>query len=274
MNVINNTGLQLNGRLTFNGHEIHAVSLDLEGTLVNLEPLNFAAHVAAAERVGITINPDNFGETSRMCPHFFGGPNKAIVEELVKAGGGTITADELLLFDRKQFDNLLVAFDTIDTRPGAIELLAALEKNRIPMTLVSVTEPRHVAAMLERSELKHFFPKERTILLPDVAKPKPDPEAYLLAAQRMNVEARHHLIFEDSPSGIKAAVDASAHVIAMPVDARPETVDHLRGLGAHLISNDWRTLGRDVIAAHEGALGSREGSLSYHPFNDGRGSRL
>ena len=275
MNQPNSAGLKLNGRLTFNDYDILGASFDLEGTLVNLEPLNFAAHVAAAKKVGVTIDPDNFDETRRISAHFFGGPNKAIAAELVAAGGGGMAADELLAYDREQFDLLLQAFDTIDTRPGAIQLLTALERNGTPMTLVSVTEPRHATLMLERSGLRRFFPQERTILLHDVTHPKPHPEGYLLAAKRMGIDALHHLVAEDSPSGVRAGVAAGAHVIAIPVDARTEIVDHLRELGAHLVINDWGELGKDVIAAHEGAARwPTEGDLSYQPFHDGRGNRL
>ena len=55
----------------------------------------------------------------------------------------------------------------------------------------------------------------------DVKQPKPDPEIYLLAAQRLGVEPQDCLVLEDSPNGVRAGVAAGMNVIAV---ATPFTV--------------------------------------------------
>jgi beta-phosphoglucomutase-like phosphatase (HAD superfamily) len=49
----------------------------------------------------------------------------------------------------------------------------------------------------------------------DVQNAKPDPEIYLLAAQRMGVEPKDCIVIEDSPSGVRAAVAARMNVVAL-----------------------------------------------------------
>ena len=49
----------------------------------------------------------------------------------------------------------------------------------------------------------------------DVQNPKPDPEIYLLAAQKLDVQPQDCLVLEDSPSGVRAGVAAGMNVIAL-----------------------------------------------------------
>ena len=49
----------------------------------------------------------------------------------------------------------------------------------------------------------------------DVEKAKPDPEIYLLAAQRLGVEPQDCLVLEDSPNGVRSGVAAGMNVIAV-----------------------------------------------------------
>ena len=49
----------------------------------------------------------------------------------------------------------------------------------------------------------------------DVDNPKPDPEIYLLAAQRLGVEPQECIVIEDLPSGVRAAVAAQMNVVAL-----------------------------------------------------------
>ena len=55
----------------------------------------------------------------------------------------------------------------------------------------------------------------------DVEKPKPDPEIYLMAAQKLEVQPQDCLVLEDSPNGVRAGVAAGMNVIAL---ATPFTI--------------------------------------------------
>ena len=62
----------------------------------------------------------------------------------------------------------------------------------------------------------------------DVKNPKPDPEAYLKAAQQLDIEIENCLILEDSPTGVKAATASGAFVIAVPHFVQIEPRNRLR----------------------------------------------
>ena len=97
--------------------------------------------------------------------------------------------------------------------PGALELLEDLNQNKIPTALVSAS-PRVLVDAVLRSIPEHSF--SFSLSADDVFNPKPDPEAYLKAAERFGVDISECLILEDSPNGVRAATASGAFTIAVP----------------------------------------------------------
>ena len=63
---------------------------------------------------------------------------------------------------------------------------------------------------MEKSNLSKYL--EFMLSNQDVTKAKPDPEIYLTAIARLNLNPEECLIVEDNPNGIKAARDSGGHV--------------------------------------------------------------
>ena len=97
--------------------------------------------------------------------------------------------------------------------PGALELLNDLKYNDIPTALVSAS-PRVLVDAVLRSVPDHSF--SFSLSADDVVNPKPDPEAYLKAAERFDANIKDCLILEDSPNGVRAATASGAFTIAVP----------------------------------------------------------
>ena len=99
------------------------------------------------------------------------------------------------------------------TMPGAVELVRELQTYGIKTALVSASPRNIVDAVLDN--LGHdLFPF--SISADDVTRTKPDPEAYLKAAEMSGSEITNCLIFEDSLTGMKAAVASGAYLIGVP----------------------------------------------------------
>jgi HAD superfamily hydrolase (TIGR01509 family) len=99
------------------------------------------------------------------------------------------------------------------TMPGAVELVRELQSHGVKTALVSASPRNIVDAVLDN--LGHdLFPF--SISSDDVVNTKPDPEGYLKAAAISNSEIANCLIFEDSLTGMKAAVASGARLIAVP----------------------------------------------------------
>jgi HAD superfamily hydrolase (TIGR01509 family) len=115
--------------------------------------------------------------------------------------------------------------------PGVDDLLDELQAARIPAAVATSGTRDYVDYILTRLNLKDRF---RFILTADdIQHGKPDPEVYLLAAQRLGVLPAEMLVLEDSANGCRAAVAAGAFTVAVP---NRHTRDHIFA-GARFIAD-------------------------------------
>ena len=94
------------------GIPIEGAAFDLEGTVIDLEPLHFAAHIETAKSVGVILDLDDPTTFTENIPHFIGGPYEALIEEIVtlaqKRGmlhAISVESRQQLLRDLSEYDN-------------------------------------------------------------------------------------------------------------------------------------------------------------------------
>ncbi|MEU0354385.1 HAD-IA family hydrolase [Streptomyces cyaneofuscatus] len=201
-----------------------AVLLDMDGTLVDTEPLwlDAAREVAAAHGHALT-DEEGAGVLGRTCAD--------TAAYLATLSPGT-TADEALESDLE--DTFLAAVEKgVRLRPGARDLLDRLADGNIPAALVSASPRRVVDAVLKTLGAEVF---RTTVADGETDRSKPHPDPYLEAAARLRLPPGACLVVEDSPTGIAAAEAAGCRVVAVPsatpVDAAPgrrvlESLAHL-----------------------------------------------
>lgn len=137
-----------------------------------------------------------------------------------------------------------VVADEVQAIPGVREALLAID---LPLAVASNSRLHNVEASLRRAGLTervagNIFCAEM------VASPKPAPDVYLLAAERMGVAPGHCLVVEDSPTGVLAARTAGMQVIGFTGASHiPAGHDHaLRELGVSAVISDMRDLAMTV----------------------------
>lgn len=102
--------------------------------------------------------------------------------------------------------------DGISALPGAVQLLERLEALSMPWAIVTsgsvpVARARHAAGELATPEI--FITAEL------VAKGKPNPDPYLLGAQRLGLKPEECVVVEDAPAGVLSGLAAGCKVIAV-----------------------------------------------------------
>jgi len=107
----------------------------------------------------------------------------------------------------------------IETLPGARDLLESMSLER--WAIVTSATDRLLVARLRAAGLPQ---PERLISANMVSRGKPDPQPYLLGAQRLGVAAAECLVFEDAPSGVRAGVAAGARVVGVLGTTPAETL--------------------------------------------------
>jgi HAD superfamily hydrolase (TIGR01509 family) len=178
-----------------------AVLWDLDGTIVDTEPLWMAAeHELAAAHGKIWTEEDAL----QLVGNSLIASGEYIRDRLELA----MTAEEVVDF---LVDRLAASLrGHVEWRPGARELITALAEVGVPQALVtmsyaSIAEP--VAAVL---------PFAAAVTGDAVSRPKPFPDPYLLAAEKLGVDASRCLAIEDSRTGATSANAAGCDVLAVP----------------------------------------------------------
>ena len=102
----------------------------------------------------------------------------------------------------------------IDVKPGAHHLLACLAKMQVPRAVATSSSGTKARAILDRVGLWQFIP--HLTGGDEVQAGKPAPDVYLDAAKKLGVAAPRCIAFEDSETGITAALAAGMRVIQIP----------------------------------------------------------
>jgi len=183
-----------------------ACLFDLDGLLLDTEPLHGQAWQAAARHFGGELSEQELlqlqGQRRRE--------NAARVCELLPQP----VSIEALLAVRQPIAEQLLA--TAQPLPGARELVERCHHNGIPMALATSSGSDSVAiktaphAWLERISVRVTGDD------PELKAGKPAPDVFLLAAARLGVAAEQCWAFEDSLAGAMAAVAAGCRVFVCP----------------------------------------------------------
>lgn len=193
---------------------IQAVIFDMDGILINSEPLWRIAMQKSMAKVGLVIEKETFKETQglridEVVAHWFRKlPWEGMsVEELTSDILDELTV--LILSEGKALE-------------GVYDLIRLLETNKIPMAVASSSPHRILTACLTAMELREKF--DIVCSAEDEKRGKPDPAVYNRAADALGVRAEHCLVFEDSFNGMVSALAAGMKVVAVPEEHvyRPE----------------------------------------------------
>ncbi|GAC1408149.1 MAG: HAD family phosphatase [Chloroflexota bacterium] len=123
--------------------------------------------------------------------------------------------------------------DYLPLLPGAVDSVALLA-NYFPLGLASSSPQSLIEYVLEKANLRNHF---SVILSADEAgKGKPNPDVFLIAAERLGQFPSHIVVFEDSSAGILAAKAAGMTVVAVPNEHFPPTQAALSQAHATLTS--------------------------------------
>jgi HAD superfamily hydrolase (TIGR01509 family) len=183
---------------------LQAVLFDMDGLLVDSEPLWYEAERSVIDRLG--------GSWTESDQHALVGGSMAVTVRYLLSKGTRPASPAVVA--RWLADSMaeLVTTRPLPVMPGARELLAEVAASGLPYALVTSSEREIMDIALGR--LGARFPV--TVCAGDVSRCKPAPECYLLAAAKLSVDPRRCVALEDSPNGVAAAEAAGCVTIAVP----------------------------------------------------------
>lgn len=173
-----------------------AVLADMDGTLVDSDGAVERSWAAWARR--FDVDP---AAVLEVCHG--GTPRGLAVRFRPDLDDAGLDAAERVMNDLEYADTADIA-----AAPGALALVAALERTRTPWAVVTNADRRLAKIRLNAAGIR----APMVITLDDVEAGKPDPAGYRLAAARLGVPVESCLVVEDSPAGVAAGRSAGAEV--------------------------------------------------------------
>ncbi|MFC4336991.1 HAD family hydrolase [Salininema proteolyticum] len=189
-----------------------ALLWDMDGTLIDTEPLWDEVMEEILAEHGRAM-------TSEIRHSMVGSSESGSIPIMLDASG--------LEPDAENYEWMRVQFNTRITAKfqrgvahlaGAQDMLREAAAAGIPQALVTSTNRELTEHLLPHIGRGHF---DLTVTSSDIERPKPDPQPYLRAAEKLGVDPADALVLEDSPTGIRAAVAAGANVVAVPSPVPP-----------------------------------------------------
>jgi HAD superfamily hydrolase (TIGR01509 family) len=201
-----------------------ALLFDLDGTLVESDPLHLAAFNAVLAPFGRTLDMDGYQT------HVMGRPNSEIMARLLP--GESRNHEDLAIHKEAMFRDSLP--DQIEPVAGIHALLDWSDENGAGLAIVTNAPRKNAEAMLAACGLAGRF--ETIIIGDECARPKPDPLPFQEAMRALGTNPSRSIAFEDSPSGLRAARASGARVFGLRTGLEDA---QLRQAGAHQSIQDF-----------------------------------
>lgn len=174
----------------------YAVIFDMDGVLIDSEPLHDQVQRRFARELGIELSPDFFDR-------FRGVDGRTFWSYVVDQHGLELSVEDLLEEDRDRYIAAIESDTDIEAIQGAHALIQRLRTDDVPLALASSSSRRQIRAVLDRLDLQSAFRVQ--VGGDELETGKPDPAIFRLAAERLGLPPARCVVIEDSAHGVQAA---------------------------------------------------------------------
>jgi mannitol-1-/sugar-/sorbitol-6-phosphatase len=182
-----------------NPAEIEAILFDMDGTLVDSDRAVERAWHSWASEYGAD------GPAAYEMGH--GSPAESTVRKLL----GHLDEDAIQRASTRQLELQYDDLSDVVPTPGALEVIALLDRKGLPWAVVTSADDRLAKARLTAAGITPRV----LVTTDDVPAGKPDPAGYLKAAEQLGIAPQNCLVVEDAEVGLQAARAAGAHTAAL-----------------------------------------------------------
>ncbi|HWB19620.1 MAG TPA: HAD family phosphatase [Phycisphaerales bacterium] len=214
---------------------MNAVIFDMDGVLIDSYQAHMESWVQTAREHEIHIDEGKFASR-------FGRTSREIIASYWQ--GRSLGDSEILAIDdRKEAAFREIIRHQVPVMPGAKALIEELKRASFLIAIGSSGPPENVELAINGLEIRNSL--SAVVTGRDVRKGKPDPQVFLLAADRMSVDPGKCVVVEDAPPGIQAARAAGMKCIALLSTGRKR--EDFRAYPPDVFVSELRELNVDVI---------------------------
>jgi HAD superfamily hydrolase (TIGR01509 family) len=184
---------------------LKAVIFDMDGVLVDSEPVYYRIEQDLFRSLNLTIPPE--------VHHSFVGMSMKMIWRKIKSENPLdLTEEELANLHKKLIIRGFKTVNDLTPIPGILQLIKFLIAGDIKIALASSSSRELIEIVLSRTDTKRYFPI--IVSGDDVEQSKPAPDIFLTAVEILSVDKENSIIIEDSANGVSAAVKAGINCAA------------------------------------------------------------
>jgi len=187
-----------------------AVIFDMDGVLVDTYQAHYRSWRHMAEAHGLTFSEEDFARG-------FGRTSREIIE--TQFNHGQLTPDQMAAMDaEKEAAFRRIIEEDFPEMPGARRLIETLRAAGFKLAVGSSAPPENVALSIEKLGVGRLL--GATVHGQDVTRGKPDPQVFLLGAERLGAEPERCVVIEDAGAGVDAAHAAGMACVGLASTGR------------------------------------------------------
>lgn len=175
---------------------LKAVLFDMDGVIVDTEPLHRKAYFNTFKDLNITVSEEYYTT-------FTGASTKKVTHSLKEKYNLDVSAQEITKIKRKYFKHYFDTDPEFDLLPGVRELIETYYAEDVKLVLASSASMNTINWVFEKFDLEKFFIGK--ISGADLEESKPNPEIFIKAAKIASEPVENCMVIEDSTNGILAA---------------------------------------------------------------------
>ncbi|KQV87753.1 beta-phosphoglucomutase [Massilia sp. Root351] len=182
-----------------------AFIFDMDGTIVDNMAFHTKSWLAFFERRGHALDADEFFRaTAGRQGHEI--MRSYLGEHITKESSAELDAEKEALYRELYGPHLA-------TVPGFDQLIAGAKADGVALAVATAAPNDNIVFTLDGLDLRKHF--NTVVGAADVARGKPNPDVFLLAAERCGVPPEHCIVFEDAPLGVEAARRAGMRAVVL-----------------------------------------------------------
>lgn len=214
-----------------------AVLFDMDGVIVDTEPLHRKAYFTVFDDYGIHVDEE-------LYTSFTGSATKKVCETLVETFNLDKTWQEVAEHKRKYFKHFFDTDPDFNLIPGVKDLIQHYYDNDIKLVLASSAHMNTINWVFEKFGLSDYFIGK--ISGADLKESKPHPEIFIKAAEMANEPKENCMVIEDSTNGILAA--KRAEIFCAAYKSKHSTGQDYTNAG--ILVSDFKELEIDKISKY------------------------
>ena len=184
---------------------LKAVLFDMDGVIVDTEPLHRKAYFKMFDDLGIEVSEE-------LYTSFTGSSTKRVCTTLVEKFNLEESHEDLAAIKRNYFKHYFDHDPDFDLISGVRNLIENYYENGIKLVLASSAHMNTINWVFEKFDLEKYFVGK--ISGADLQESKPHPEIFILASEIAGEPKEHCMVIEDSTNGIEAASAAEIFCVA------------------------------------------------------------